>query len=134
MNAEAILSYVRQKRVVLIPDGDQINYKAPSGIMTPELAETIRKHRQEILGILTQDCENESTTSCAKPHDKRNILPGNCDSCPAAGFWDFIGPGKFCFHTAYFLGKSGKPIHCNSAQHNCPLRKQGQLLINQIQG
>ena len=123
MNAEQILSYVRQKRVVLIPDGDLINFKAPLGIMTPDLVETIRAHRQEILGILTQDRESESTPSCEKPRGNRNILPGNCDSCPAAGFYDYIGPGKFCFHTAYFLGKSGKPIHCNSAQHNCPLRK-----------
>jgi hypothetical protein len=123
MNAEQILSYVRQKRVVLIADGDRIKYKAPSGIMTPELAETIRTHRREILGILTQDRESESTSSYTKPRENRNILPGNCDSCPAAGFWDYIGPGKFCFHTAYFLGKSGKPIHCKSAQHDCPLKK-----------
>ncbi len=121
MNAEQILSYVRQKRVVLIPDGDRIKYKAPPGIMTPELAKTIREHRQEILDILTQARESESIPSYAKPRDNLNILPGDCDSCPAAGFWDYIGPGRFCFHTAYFLGKSGKPIPCNSAQHNCPL-------------
>ena len=123
MSAAQILSYVRQKKVVLIPDGDRIKYKAPSGIMTPELAETIRKHSQEILSILNQGCEYESTPSCAKPRDERNILPGNCDSCPAAGEWDYIGPGKFCFHTAIFLGKPGKPIHCNSAQHDCPRKK-----------
>ena len=123
MNAEQIMSYVRQKKVVLIPDGDRIKYKAPPGIMTPGLAETIREHRQEILGILTQDRESDSTPSCVKPCDNRDILPGNCDSCPAAGYWDDIGPGKWCFHTAYFLGKSGKPIHCNSAQHDCPLKK-----------
>ena len=126
MNAEKILSYVRQKRVVLIPDGDRIKYKAPSGIMTPELAETIRTHRQEILDLLIQDRKSEFTPSCAGSRDNQNILPGNCDSCPAAGFWDYIGPGKFCFHTAYFLGKSGKPIHCNSAQQNCPLRKPSE--------
>ncbi len=123
MNAEQILSYVRQKRVVLIPDGDQIKYKAPSGIMTPELAETIRTHRQEILGILNHDCESESIPSYARPRDNRNILPGNCDSCPAAGYWDYMGPGKWCFHTAYFLGRTGRPTPCKTAQHDCPLKK-----------
>ncbi len=103
MNVEQILSYVRQKGVVLIADGDQIKYKAPFGIMTPELAETRRTHRQEILGILNQDCE--------------------CDSCPAAGYWDYMGPGKWCFHTAYFLGRAGKPTPCKTAQHDCPLKK-----------
>ena len=123
MNAEQILSYVCQKGVVLIPYGDRIKYKAPFGIMTPELAERIRTHRQEILGILNQDCENESIPSYAKPRDNRNILPGNCDSCPAAGYWDRIGPGKWCFHTAYFLGRAGRPTPCKPAQHDCPLKK-----------
>jgi len=123
MNAAQILSYVRQKKVVLIADGDRIKYKAPSGIMTPELAETIRTHRQEILGILTQDRESESSPSYAKPRDNQNILLGDCDLCPAAGYWDYMGPGKWCFHTAYFLGKSGKPVHCDKAQHDCPLKK-----------
>ena len=123
MNAEQILSYVRQKRVVLIPDGHRIKYKAPFGIMTPELTETIRTHRQEILGILNQDCESESTPSYARPRDNRNILPGNCDSCPAAGYWDYVGPGKWCFHTAYFLGRSGRPTPCKTAQYDCPLKK-----------
>jgi len=123
MTAEQILSYVRQKRVVLIPDGDQIKFKAPSGIMTPELAETIRTHRQEILGILNQDCEGESTPSYARPRDNRNVLPGNCDSCPAAGYWDYMGPGKWCFHTAYFLGKASRPTPCKTAQHDCSLKK-----------
>jgi hypothetical protein len=123
MNAEQILSYVHQKRVVLIPDGDRIKFKAPSGIMTPELAETIRTHRQEILGILNQDREGEFTPSYARPCDNRNILPCTCDSCPAAGYWDYVGPGKWCFHTAYFLGRAGKPTLCETAQHDCPLEK-----------
>ena len=121
MKAAQILSYVRQKGVVLIPNGDRINYKAPSGIMTPELAETIRTYRQAILSILTQDRESESTPSYARIGDNQNILPGKCDSCPAAGYWDFMGPGKWCFHRAYFLGKAGHPESCNTARHGCPL-------------
>ena len=121
MNVEQILSYVRQKGVVLIPDGNRIKYKAPSGIMTPELAETIRTHRQAILGILNQDCDSRSNSSYARPVDNRNISPGNCDSCPAAGYWDSMGPGKWCFHRAYFLGKAGHPRSCDTAKHDCPL-------------
>ena len=123
MNVEQILSYVRQKGVVLIPNGDRINYKAPFGIMTPELAETIRKHRQAILGILNQDCESRSNSSYAGLGDNRNILPGKCESCPAARYWDFMGPGKWCFHRAYFLGKAGHPKACDTAKHDCPLKR-----------
>ena len=65
-----------------------------------------RKHKHSILAALT-----------------KSSATGDCDSCPAAGFWDFLGTGKFCFHTAYFLGRSGNPVPCKTAQHNCPLEK-----------
>jgi hypothetical protein len=49
------------------------------------------------------------------------FCPGDCEICPAACYWDYFGPGKWCFHRAYFLGKSGQPVHCDSAKYNCPL-------------
>ncbi len=58
---------------------------------------------------------------------KKSSASGNCDSCPAAGYWDWKGPGLWCFHRAYFLGKSGKPMHCDTAKHDCPLQKKGKL-------
>ena len=110
MNIEQILSYVRQKGVVLIADGDQIKYKAPSGIMMPDLTEKIRQHKQAILGILTESGE---------------FKPGDCDRCQASGYWDLMGPGKWCFHAAYYLGKSGHPELCETAKYRCPLTKAG---------
>ena len=107
MNVEQILSYVRQKGVVLIPDGDQIQYKAPSGIMTPDLTEAIRKHKQAILGVLTQGRDTKDAL-----YQNEKLKPGDCDRCPASGYWDYKGPGKWCFHRAYFLGKPGQPVHC----------------------
>jgi hypothetical protein len=123
MNAAQILSYVRQKGVVLIPYGDRIKYKAPFGIMTPELAETIRTNRQAILSILSQDRENQSTPSYPHASDNQDFLPGDCNQCPAAGYWDFRGSGKWCFHRAYFLGKAGHPKACDTAKHDCPLKR-----------
>ena len=121
MTAEQVLSYVNQKGIILTADGDQISYKAPTGVMTPDIAEIIRKHKPGILGILNPDLKCESISSYARPGDSRNILPGNCNSCPAAGYWDFMGPGKWCFHHAYFLGKTGHPESCDTAKHGCPL-------------
>jgi hypothetical protein len=118
MSVEQIISYVRQKGVVLIPDGDRIRYKAPSGIMTPDLVETIRAHKRAILGALSQSGEAREAF-----HRNHELKPGECNQCPAAGYWDFMGAGKWCFHTAYFLGRAGKPTPCKTAQHNCPLRK-----------
>ena len=118
MNVEQILSYIRQRGVVLIPDGDRIKYKAPFGIMTPDLAETIRSHKQAILGALTKSGETKKAL-----HQNDELKPGDCDNCPAAGFWDYFGPGKWCFHRAYFLGKPGNPLMCDTARQSCPLTK-----------
>ena len=54
-----------------------------------------RTHKQAILAALTQ-----------------GGVPGQCESCPAAGYWDhsvYTGQGLLCFHHAYYLGKPGYP-------------------------
>jgi hypothetical protein len=54
-------------------------------------------------------------------------LPGECESCLAAGYWDY-GPyasmGLICCYTAYFTGKPGKPIPCNKIRTNCPRKNE----------
>ena len=74
--------------------------------------------------ILPSSSRNNIKNNISSPRtsNKCNKL-ADCDSCPAGGLWDHLGPGKYCFHSAYFLGKSGKPMHCKSAQHDCPLKK-----------
>ena len=125
MSVDQILSHIRQRGIRLTPDGDRIKYKAPSGAMTPELADSIRTHRQEIIRILNQDSKIESAIlleSHARANDTVDtFMAGDCEKCPAAGYWDWYGPGKWCFHTAYFLGKSGRPVLCDDARDRCPL-------------
>ena len=53
----------------------------------------------------------------------QSAIPAQCESCPAAGYWDFSqysGQGLMCFHYAYFLGKPGKPEPCSEMRINCP--------------
>jgi hypothetical protein len=49
--------------------------------------------------------------------------PGDCEKCPAHGFWDGHGPDPFCFYEATFLGKSAKAQLAKTRQNNCPLSK-----------
>ena len=73
-----------------------------------------------------------NTTNINNKYKKNNISlvrasnkcdkSADCDNCPAAGFWDYKGPGKWCFHTAYYLGKSGHPILCETARYDCQLK------------
>ena len=51
-----------------------------------------------------------------------------CSNCPACGTWDhaeFKGK-QVCFYTAYYVGKSGRPVVCDIAKVNCPkIKKNG---------
>jgi hypothetical protein len=48
----------------------------------------------------------------------------DCNQCPAAGFWDYMGTGMWCFHRVLFLGKAGKPMPCETAKYDCPLTRK----------
>lgn len=68
--------------------------------------EYARNHKPAIVAVLSQDG-----------------TPGQCESCPAAGYWDhslYAGQGLICFHRAYFLHKSGKPEPCAVVRRKCP--------------
>jgi putative DNA primase/helicase len=48
---------------------------------------------------------------------------GQCESCPAAGFWDnikYARQGMLCFFDAFYRGKSGKPKPCTNIRSQCP--------------
>jgi len=59
-------------------------------------------------------------------HATRRFLPiapeatdatENCESSPAAGYWDngqYSGKGLLCFHYPYYLGRSGTPMCRNT--------------------
>jgi hypothetical protein len=80
-----------------------------------------------------REVENHLPSSSSSKNKKNNYLSlrasnnvsklqiADCDNCPASGFWDYKGPGKWCFYRAYFLGKAGHPRSCDTARHGCPL-------------
>lgn len=75
--------------------------------------EYARTHKPAILAALAQ-----------------NGTPGQCESCPAAGYWDYsfyAGQGLMCFHYAYYLGKSGRPKPCAEIRKQCP-RMEGHVV------
>lgn len=53
--------------------------------------------------------------------------PGECESCPAAGYWDhggYAGQGLLCFYSAYFLCKAGTPQPCGHIRVDCPRKEK----------
>ena len=89
------------------------------------LARTKREtYQNDIFTNISME-NNQNINTYARASDKRDTFqPGECDHCPAAGYWDWKGPGLWCFHRAYFLGKAGQPVSCDSVKHDCPLEKE----------
>lgn len=108
MTPAQVLSALHAMGIVLKVHGEHLAYKAPMGTMTPDLKESIRANKKALLKIL----------------DKKevNYIPKDCENCPAGGYWDWKGPGLWCFHSPYFLGRSAKPVKCEVAKKNCPLK------------
>lgn len=74
-----------------------------------QIIEYARTHKPAIIAALSQSSP-----------------PGDCESCPAAGYWDHIYyAGKLlCFEHAFFRGKPGKPRPCGEMRQNCPRSKE----------
>jgi hypothetical protein len=72
----------------------------------------------------------------AKKEQVREYLmmqPGHCEACPACGYWDGygrMGPGRYCFYSAYFKGKAAKPVPIAEAQKACQKEDEQDLYGN----
>jgi hypothetical protein len=53
----------------------------------------------------------------------QGMKPGQCESCPAAGYSDLTGGGLKCFFTAYYKHKAGCPFLCAEVRRQCPRMK-----------
>ena len=91
--------------------GDSVKLSGLSRL-SPEqknhIVEYARAHKPAILLALSQTGE-----------------PGECESCPASGYWDGRYSGLLCFHTAYYLHKSGNPSPCVEIRASCPRCQNG---------
>ncbi len=61
MTPEQILTMAHKKGIILSVQGDLIIYKAPLGTMTPDLIESLRTHKKNIIGLLT---DQQPLTKC----------------------------------------------------------------------
>ena len=85
---------------------------------------------------------SESGASNGRAQDEKKLAreclmmqPGHCESCPACGHWDGygpwkMGPGQYCFYTAYFKGKAARPVPIAEVQNACPQKDDPNLCGN----
>ena len=63
MNSATLLSDLRRRGVELTAEGDRLHYRAPRGVLSPNLLADLRSHKTEILAELTR--LGESTSAAA---------------------------------------------------------------------
>jgi hypothetical protein len=93
---------------------------------------------ETVNGIGPVSLFNSKTLSFSTPYPRAQATnatneKADCESCPAAGHWDGylawgLYPTRYCFHAAYFLGKTAKPRKCEEARRDCPKNKPRGLL------
>ena len=54
MSAFALMADLRCRGVELTAEGDRLHYRAPRGVLSPELLADLRSHKRELLAELTQ--------------------------------------------------------------------------------
>ncbi len=54
MNPATVLSDLRRRGVELTAEGYRLHYRAPRGVLSPELLADLRSHKPELLAELTQ--------------------------------------------------------------------------------
>jgi len=107
MIARDILSLASRLGIFLEAKDGRVVCKAPVGVIAKDFVGIVRKHKNELLAELESAGE---------------LTRGQCESCPAGVYWNYLGTGRWCFHSAYFLGRTAKAISCLTARYVCPLR------------
>ena len=70
MSAQALIQDLAERDIHLAVSGSGLRYRAPRGVMTPELRATLKAHKQEIMAALVGATEAAAGASeAAKPAD-----------------------------------------------------------------
>ena len=82
MSFDQLLTKLADRQITLTLEGGRLMYRAPTGVLTPDLREAISQHRQTIIARLTtlQNGKTNGTPTCI------HVFPGNwIDHLPRNG-------------------------------------------------
>jgi hypothetical protein len=85
MNLTEPLTALRRLGVILMPEGDSLRYRAPNGIITPQLREALLTYKAEILILMSEQPRTQKPSGFAgSPHIAGTGEPEFClsDNCP----------------------------------------------------
>ena len=80
-----LLDELRSRGVTVAVVGDKLRVEAPRGTIEPNLLQTLRERKREIIRLLAQSQVETSLTSCGSPH---------CGGCYSISGRRFLHPPK----------------------------------------
>lgn len=69
MNTETLLTDLTHRGVQVVRDGDRLRYRAPKGVMTPELRDLLTTHKRALLDRLAETSPAADSAPDAPPSD-----------------------------------------------------------------
>ena len=82
MSAADVLRAAREQGIELIPDGDQLRYRGPREVITPDLLMELKRHKPDLTALL---CETHACSRCQRfSFPQRGVVCFWCRSTPEA--------------------------------------------------
>ncbi|MBO3457408.1 non-ribosomal peptide synthetase [Aetokthonos hydrillicola Thurmond2011] len=75
MNRKELLAELEKRGVTLWVENDKLNIEAPKGVLTPELRDSLREHKQEIIRLLQISDTNTTSVATIKPDPQNRYEP-----------------------------------------------------------
>ena len=80
MTGGEVLVHLKNHGVILEPNGDNLHYRAPKGVLTLELRQALVEHKTEVLALLQQG-RDYAATACICPEPIGGTGPDRCAVC-----------------------------------------------------
>jgi hypothetical protein len=91
MNAAELVDALGKSGVELMPAGDQLRYRGPANVLTPEVLASLRENKAEVMAFFADGAPWVPCTSCGgrifwadarEPPDQTRWHCDNCDPSP----------------------------------------------------
>jgi len=80
MTGGEVLAVLKSRGVVLEPQGDKLHYRAPKGVLTPDLRQALAENKAEVLTLL-KDGPDHIASACVCLMPIGPTGPNRCTVC-----------------------------------------------------
>lgn len=107
MSVDTLITRLLEKRITLTVNGDNLDYRAPKGTMTAQIAQQIKEHKTELLALF-KDHHNQSQkkTAVLTPVDRKRQIKASYAQQRLL-FLCQLDDSKTCYNIPWHLYMSG---------------------------